>query len=393
VADVFLLALLGGAAILGWRRGLLVSLVGAGAFILGGLPLAALAAGLGVMAPALAFLVGGLIGIVPVGLRIDRLTDAVDAYVADDRWRRADRVAGAVLNLCVAICISWFLAALASILPGDSPALTSMRTSAVFSSLVEAVPPQGTLGVVVLRSGLVPGIDGPLVLAQSPDPASERAPGVVAARASVLEVRSTSCNRIVTGSGWVAGPGIVVTNAHVVAGTTQSFLAGGPSFDGARAVVTAFDPINDIAVLVLDPAGAAVLPPPLRVASRVQHDERAAVIGFPKGGEQRVDAARIDRIASYDVEPLGGGVPSKAQILAFLARVQPGNSGGPIVAEDGSVLGLVVSRGLGQRNDAAYGVASATLLPVIAEGSQRVPHATGRCLSEDDLITEKHGDG
>jgi S1-C subfamily serine protease len=392
VADLFLIALLAGAAILGWRRGLLVSLVGVGAFIVGGLPVAALAAGIGLMPPALGFLIGGLIGIVPVGLRIDRLTASIDTHLADERWRSADRAAGAALNLGIALCISWFLAALVSILPGDSPALTSMRTSAVFSSLVDAVPPQGTFGVVILRSGLIPGINGPIVLAEAPDPASATAPGVVAARASVLEVRSTSCRRLVTGTGWVAGPGLVVTNAHVVAGTTQSFLAGGPSFEGARAIVTAFDPVNDIAVLVLDPANAAVLPPPLRIASRVQHGEPAAVIGFPKGGEQRSVAARIDRVASYDVEPLGGGVPSKAQILAFVAAVQPGNSGGPVVAEDGSVLGIVVSRGLGQREDAAFGVASSTLLPVIAEGSQRVRHTTGRCLNEQDLVTEKHGD-
>jgi S1-C subfamily serine protease len=299
-----------------------------------------------------------------------------------------DRVAGALLNVFVAACIGWFVAALATIAPGDTPALSAMRSSSVFGSLVEAVPPQGTLGAVVLRSGLIPSLNGPLVLAEDPDPASATMPAVLAARGSVLQVRSTACNRLVTGTGWVAGAGIVVTNAHVVAGSQRSFLAGGPRYAGAASTVTAFDPVNDIAVLVLDQGQSVQLPPILPITPRVQHGEPGAVIGFPLGGEQTVEPARIDRVASYDVEPLGGGPVTSAEILAFRAKVRPGNSGGPLVAEDGSVLGLVVAKALGQRTEAAYGVPSRDLLRTIAQGAARQPVSTGRCLEEADLTTE-----
>ncbi|MCW2923388.1 MAG: peptidase and chymotrypsin/Hap, partial [Thermoleophilia bacterium] len=245
-------------------------------------------------------------------------------------------------------------------------------------------------GVLVLRSGLAPAVNGPIVLAEEPDDASAALPAVVAASGHVLQVRGTACRNLVSGTGWVAGPGIVVTNAHVVAGTPKSFLSGGPQFNGAPATVTAFDPVNDIAVLVLDP-GPARLPGPLPIVPRVQHGERAAVIGYPHGGRLKVVPARIDRVSDYDVEPLGGGTRTTAPVLAFRADVEPGNSGGPVVGEDGSVLGLVVSKGLGQRTDAAYGVPSTQLLQAISTGARRVPVSTGRCLTEEELGQDDDG--
>jgi S1-C subfamily serine protease len=367
-----------------------VSLLAGIVFLLTGLPFAAIASAIGTPPPAAAFMLGGLLGLVPFALRLEPITDHVDEALGDGAFRVTDRVAGAALNVFVAACIGWFVAALASIAPGDSPALTAMRSSAVFGSLVDAVPPQGTLGTVVLRSGLIPSLNGPLVLAEDPDPASAIRPAVLAARASVLQVRSTACDQLVTGTGWVAGAGVVVTNAHVVAGSKKSYLAGGPRYAGAASTVTAFDPVNDIAVLVLDPGQVVQLPPILRITPRVQHGEPGAVIGFPLGGEQTVEPARIDRVASFDVEPLGGGAAVQAEILAFRAKVQPGNSGGPLVAEDGSVLGLVVAKALGQRNEAAYGVPSRDLLRAIAQGSGRVPADTGRCLKEADLTSESN---
>jgi S1-C subfamily serine protease len=388
LVDLLLFALLIGAGVLGWQRGVVLSLAAGIVFLLAGLPFAAIAAATGIVAPAVGYLLGGLLGLVPVALNLERITEALETTTHREQWALADRSAGAVFNVFIACCIAWFLGALASIVPADTGAISAMRGSALLGALVEAVPPQGGLGVLVLRSGLVPGVNGPLVLAEAPDAASATTPGVLAARASVLQVRSTACRQLVTGTGWVAGPGIVVTNAHVVAGSKQSFLAGGPRYEGAPATVTAFDPINDIAVLALQ-SPEAQLPTPLRIVPRIRHGERAAVIGFPRGKEQLVTPARIDRVARYPVEPLGGGAATTANILAFRAAVSPGNSGGPVLAEDGSVLGLVVAKGIGQRVEAAYGVAAADLLPIIAQGAQRRPTSTGECLTEDDLTDEQ----
>jgi S1-C subfamily serine protease len=389
VIDVILVLMLVGAGVLGWRRGLGVSLVAGAAFAVAGTLAAAIAVAIGRPAPVAAFLLGGLVGLVPVALRLQQVTDAVESVLGDRAAARTvDRVLGAALNVFVAACIGWFVAAVATIAPGDSPALDAMRSSAVFGKLVAVVPPQGTLGTVVLRSGLVPALNGPLVLAEDPDPRAAYTPAVLQARASVLQVRSTACNRLVTGTGWVAGPGLVVTNAHVVAGSQSSYLAGGPQYAGARSTVTAFDPVNDIAVLVVDdPAQASSLPATLPITLQFRHGQDAAVIGFPLGGQQTVQPARVDRVASFSVEPLGGGTPVDAQVLAFRATVKPGNSGGPLVSTDGHVIGLVVAKALGQRRPAAYGAPAQLLERVLVDGSRRQRVSTGRCLSEEDLTS------
>lgn len=381
MVDLLLAFLAIGAAVLGWRRGMAVSLLAGLVFLLGGLPFAAIAAAVGWPAPALAYMVGGLLALVPLAFGLERVQSRVEQLVGEGSRQVVDRAGGALLNFGIAIAVAWFVAALMAIVPGSSPAIERMRSSVVLGSLVSAVPPEGDLGVLVLRSGLVPSVNGPLILAEPPEPVSATLPAVLAAEASVLQVRSTACDQIVTGTGWVAGPGIVVTNAHVVAGTRRSFLAGGPEFAGAPARVTAFDPVNDVAVLVLE-AGSARLPEPLPIVPRVRHGERAAVIGFPEGGRRQVVAARIDRVATYEVDRIDGTEGGSAQVLALRAKVEPGNSGGPIVAEDGSVLGLVVSKALGQRTEGAYGVASADLLRVVAEGAARRSVETGPCLRD-----------
>ena len=104
----------------------------------------------------------------------------------------------------------------------------------------------------------------------------------------------TACGLGVEGSGWVAAPGLVVTNAHVVAGeddTTVS-LADGSAFD---ATVVHYDTLNDLALLAVDGLDA----PPLSLADGRRGDE-AAVIGYPGNGPLAFTPAqaRRDRASS-----------------------------------------------------------------------------------------------
>ena len=73
-----------------------------------------------------------------------------------------------------------------------------------------------------------------------------------------MRVLGTACGLAVQGSGWVAAPEVVVTNAHVVAGEddTTVKLDGGDELD-AQAI--AFDPHNDVAVLRVPGLGAPAL--------------------------------------------------------------------------------------------------------------------------------------
>ena len=118
---------------------------------------------------------------------------------------------------------------------------------------------------------------GPTPTSPPPDAASADDPEVRAAGGSTVRVLGTACGLGVEGSGWVAGPGLVVTNAHVVAGEDDTTVSvdGGPELD---ATAVHYDPRNDLAVLAV--AGA-------RRARRCELVERprkgtdAAVIGYP----------------------------------------------------------------------------------------------------------------
>ena len=104
-----------------------------------------------------------------------------------------------------------------------------------------------------------PVIKGPEADVPAPTPAIADDPEVEAAAPSVVRVLGTACGLGVSGSGWVAGPGMVATNAHVVAGQDDTTVT---TQDGIELDATAvlYEPRNDLALLRvdgLDRAGAA----------------------------------------------------------------------------------------------------------------------------------------
>ncbi|MBC7461354.1 MAG: trypsin-like peptidase domain-containing protein [Thermoleophilia bacterium] len=376
--DVLLVLLFTAAGAFGWHLGGAFSLLGLSVFLVGGIIAAAVAVAIGSSFPAFVFLLGGLFGTVPVALRASRILNSVRARVPI-RLRLPDRVVGFAINLGLALVFAWYIAAIALVVPGTSKGLESVRAASLMNVIVEQVPPQGTLGALVLRSGFLPAINGPIVIAEAPEDAFARAPAVIAARRSVVQVRGIACNQLVTGTAWVVGPGLLMTNAHVVAGEVQTAIAGGPSLQGSYATVTAFDPVNDLAILSIDRQLPAALP----LAPVAPHGTPAAVIGFPFGQEQQVVAARVDRIADFQAEPITGGPSQPARIFAFRGDVEPGNSGGPVIDLQGRVLAIVVAKGLGQRVDAGYGVSASDFGRIIAEGSDRRAVSTGECLDHE----------
>lgn len=381
--DLLVIALFISVAVLGWRGGFALASASAGGFVIVGVFGAVVAAGLG--APVVpAFVFAGIAGMVPVLIRAARLDEELDARMGSTA-RRFDRIGGVVVASGAALFLAWLIGAVASITPADSAILRAVRSSTLLSTLGDVVPANSSFGAVVLRSGLVPSLNGPLVLAEPPDDASTRTPGVLRAQQSVLQVSGEACGVRVTGTAWVAGPGLIVTNAHVVSGQLETYLSGGPEYEGFPARVTAFDPVADVAVLT---AEGHALPPAIPISlGEVRHGQRAAVIGFPKGGIRRIVPARMDRVATWSVDPVGGGAPVPTPVLAFRAEVQHGNSGGPILAEDGSALGLVVAKGLGQRIEAAYGVAARDLHAILTRGAARQPVSTGPCIDARALTS------
>src|SRR5437763_1590974 len=135
-----------------------------------------------------------------------------------------DGVLGAVLSAGVAFGIAWLLGAVALQTPGAGQLRDDIQRSVVLQRLNDLLPPSGPILNALARFDPFPRINGPRADVPPPTGAILRDPDVRAASASAVRVLGTACGLGIEGSGWVARPGVVVTNAHVVAGEDDTVV-------------------------------------------------------------------------------------------------------------------------------------------------------------------------
>jgi S1-C subfamily serine protease len=291
--------------------------------------------------------------------------------------RVLDGALGAVLSAAIALGLAWLGGAVALQTPGARELRSDIQRSAILSRLNSALPPSGPILNALARFDPFPHIDGPEADVPAPNAAIARVPAVRDAGASVVRILGTACGLGVEGSGWVAADGLVVTNAHVVAGEDDTAVereGTGPELD---ATVVAFDPTNDVALLRVPELRGV---PPLSLASDPQAGVEAAVLGFPEDGPYRVRAARLGQTRAVVSQDAYGHGPITRQMTTFRGTVQPGNSGGPIVDTAGHVLATVFARSTGAGPHGGYGVPNAIVRERLArvDGTD-APVSTGSC--------------
>jgi S1-C subfamily serine protease len=148
----------------------------------------------------------------------------------------------------------------------------------------------------------------------------------------------------------------VVTNAHVVAGqsdTTVQLAGTGPELE-ARAVV--FDPGDDLAILRVEGLGGRTLP----MADAPSAGISAAILGFPENGPYDVRAGRLGSTRTVVTQDAYGRGPVQRSITALRGTVRPGNSGGPMVDTRGRVVTTVFAAARGGPAG-GYGVPNAVV--------------------------------
>jgi S1-C subfamily serine protease len=197
------------------------------------------------------------------------------------------------------------------------------------------LPPSGPILRALNRVDPAPSIVGPATPVAAPDPAIVGDPDVVGAGAAVVRVLGTACGLGIEGSGWVPAPGLVVTNAHVIAGEDDTTVTtqGGASL-GATPVH--YDVDNDLALLRI---GADL--PALAIAADPQSGAGAALLGYPENGPFAAAPARLGETRATISEDSYGRGPVSRSIASLRGSVRSGNSGGPLVDERGRVLGTV----------------------------------------------------
>ncbi len=276
-----------------------------------------------------------------------------------------DGVLGALLTACVGLGVVWILGAVAVHSSGD--VRYEVQRSEILTRLNTALPPSGPLLNALARFDPFPKIDGPEARVAPPRAAIARDPQVAAAAGSVVKILGTACGLGVEGSGWVARDGVVVTNAHVVAGQTDTkvLLRGkSPELD---ATAIAFDSRNDIAVLRVDGLHAPALP----LADAPGPGVSAAILGFPGNGPYDVRAGRLGATRTTVTSDAYGRGPVQRRLTSLRGVVRSGNSGGPMVDVKGRVVTTIFAATTsGPRG--GYGVPNSVVRRVLAGAREQV---------------------
>jgi S1-C subfamily serine protease len=192
---------------------------------------------------------------------------------------------------------------------------------------------------------------------EAPPVAPVATAAVARAERSVVRVLGTACGLGIEGSGWVAAPGLVVTNAHVVAGESDTAVEVGGEPPALPAIVVRFDARNDVAVLRV----AHLREAPLRVLRRPRAQTPGVILGFPLDGPFAAEPGRIGVTQGVDTSDAYGRGSLLRQLTAVRGLIRPGNSGGPVVTRSGAVLTTVFAATASPGPHGGYGVANDTV--------------------------------
>jgi S1-C subfamily serine protease len=321
----------------------------------------------------------GLIGALLGGLLLGSLFEALGLGLR--RRLRApglgvvDGLAGAALSAAVALGLVWLAGAVALQTPGARALRADIQRSAVLRALNGVLPPSGPILNALARFDPVPRLAGPVADVPAPRTGLLRDRQVRAAASGIVRVRGTACGLGVEGSGWVAAPGLVVTNAHVVAGQDDTSVEPAGGGDALSAQAVAFDPRNDVAILRVA-AGAGRT---LALAPEAEEGTGGAILGFPEDGPFDARPARLGATRTVVTQDAYGRGPVSRALVTLRGLVRAGNSGGPVVDARGRVLTTVFAR-TARGRAGGYGVPNAIVRAALLAAAAGAPVGTGPCV-------------
>ena len=289
--------------------------------------------------------------------------------------RAVDSVGGGALLVVAVLVVVWTFGTVVTSTAGQTGLASQVRRSEVIAAVDNGIPTFARGDLAQFRrfvddSGF-PAIVGPLSTesvapVSPPDPAVASSAAVRADQASIVKVRGNapSCDRTFEGSGFVIAPDRVLTNAHVVGGVVAPrvyLLAGG----SLAATVVLFDPNTDVAVLDVPGLDAKAL----RFAGVAAAGTSGVVAGYPEDGPFRPVAARVRDRQSLTGPNIYQTRTVTRDVYAVRAQVLPGNSGGPLLATDGTVYGVVFAAATSMA-DTGFALTAAQVAPDVRTGEQ-----------------------
>jgi S1-C subfamily serine protease len=291
-----------------------------------------------------------------------------------------DGLLGAALTACVGLGIAWIVGAVALDSSSSQPLRADIQDSAILRGLDQLLPPSGPILNALARFDPVPTVRGPAADVAPPSPRILASPAVRAAHPSVVRVFGTACGLGIEGSGWVVGPGMVITNAHVVAGETDTEVQIGGVGPGRPAHAVDFDVRDDIAVL----RAPGLSLPALSFAKNPRPGTSAAILGYPLDGPFDARPGRLGQTETVSTQDAYGRGNVLRSIAALRGTVRPGNSGGPLVDAHGQVVATVFAALTGTSRPGGFALPNSLVQTQLAKAkakSRLGEVSTGRCSS------------
>jgi S1-C subfamily serine protease len=391
--DLILIVLAAAFAVAGYRQGFIIGVLSFAGFV-GGVTIGA------IFAPRISRAVAGSLNLQAfVAILVVFLAAVIGMLLASGlgvalrsrlSWRPAtllDSIGGAAVNVAAVLLVAWLIGHFVAYAP--FPMISRQVNNSTVLRGVDKVIPPDALSLPefsplhsLLTSGPYTQVFGALGAESSlgvgpPDNSVLRARPLRLARASVVKIEgiAPSCSRRIEGSGFVIAPDRVLTNAHVVAGVTR-----GPEIFNSReeqfpARVVLYDPRNDVAVLDVPGLNA----PPLAFASAARPGSSAIVVGYPLDQQFTAVAARVGRIEAAVGPDIYQTAQVTREIYPIRAVVQPGNSGGPLLAPDGQAYGIVFAAATAVP-DTGYALTASQIMPDVLRGERNsAPVSTRSC--------------
>ncbi len=295
-----------------------------------------------------------------------------------------DSIGGAVANVVAVLLLAWLIGTLVAYAP-PFPAIARQVNNSLLLRAVDRLIPQGARPEFsAIRRLLntepyvqVFGALGAETALNVPPPNSRvlLSAGLRQDRNSVVKVEGAAprCSRTIEGSGFVIGPGYVITNAHVVAGVTDGphvYTRLGAQYP-ARVVL--FDYKRDVAILYVP----GLRLPALHLAGSAPFGADAIVAGYPLNHAFTAVPARVGRSESAIGPDIYDTTRVIRDIYPIRAVVRRGNSGGPLISPAGSVYGMVFAAAIAVPST-GYALTSGEISPDIRRGERLTAQVSTR---------------
>ncbi len=299
------------------------------------------------------------------------------------RFGPVDAALGALIAVAGTLVVCWLLASILvnSAFSTLSREIGQSRIIRVVEAVMPPVPDAfarverylSTSGFPQVLVNILPESVNPVIL---PDPTQVRA-AIRSAGPSTVKVVALGCGQEQEGSGFVVRGELVVTNAHVIAGT-GTISVETPTGARLPATPVLFDPRFDLAVLKVPGLGLH----PLAVdPAVVERGVDAVVLGYPGGGDFNAQPAGVLARFAAQGRDIYGTALTVRTVYELQALVRPGNSGGPLVSASGEVVGVVFSRSATDPH-IGYALASPGVVSRVAQArAATAPVRTGACTS------------